>query len=52
MCATEEQLAMIATAGIDHVSYLLGIYSLAFILYLCKFSVAPDYIPYALIYSP
>lgn len=36
MCATEEQLAMVATAGIDHVSYLLGIYSLAFILYLCK----------------
>ncbi|KAI5790088.1 putative integral membrane protein [Geopyxis carbonaria] len=34
MSATEEQLALISNAGIDHVSYLLVLYSLAFILYL------------------
>ncbi|KAF8537549.1 hypothetical protein BDD12DRAFT_744645 [Trichophaea hybrida] len=35
MSATEEQLALISTLGIDHVSYLLVLYSLAFLLYLC-----------------
>ena len=35
MAATEEQLAMIASAEIDHVSYTLVLYSLAFLLYLC-----------------
>ncbi|CCX34611.1 Similar to Protein YTP1; acc. no. P53584 [Pyronema omphalodes CBS 100304] len=34
MSATEEQMALIATAGIDHVSYLIILYSLAFLLYL------------------
>lgn len=36
MSATEEQLALIASAGIGHVPYLLVIYSLAFLVYLCK----------------
>jgi hypothetical protein len=35
MSATEEQLALISSVGIDHVSYLLVLYSLAFLLYLC-----------------
>ncbi|KAA8911146.1 hypothetical protein FN846DRAFT_897785 [Sphaerosporella brunnea] len=34
MSATEEQLALIASVGIDHVSYILVLYSLAFLLYL------------------
>jgi hypothetical protein len=34
MSATEEQLAMISSAEIDHVSYLLVLYSVAFLLYL------------------
>ncbi|KAI5854783.1 hypothetical protein BZA05DRAFT_392551 [Tricharina praecox] len=34
MSATEEQLALIDSVGIDHVSYLLVLYSLAFLLYL------------------
>jgi hypothetical protein len=36
MSANEEQLALIDSAGIDHVSYLLVLYSLAFLLYLCR----------------
>jgi hypothetical protein len=35
MSASEEQLALIDSVGIDHVSYILVLYSLAFILYLC-----------------
>lgn len=35
MSANEEQLALVDSAGIDHVSYLLVLYSLAFLLYLC-----------------
>jgi len=34
MCATEEQLALVDSIGIDHVSYTLILYSLAFLLYL------------------
>ena len=41
MSATEEQLEMIAGAGIDHVSYLLILYSLAFVLYLCTVPTHP-----------
>ena len=36
MAATEEQLALIDSVGIDHISYLLVLYSLAFLLYLRK----------------
>jgi len=34
MAATEEQLALVDNVGIDHVSYILVLYSLAFLLYL------------------
>jgi len=34
MAATEEQLALVDSVGIDHVSYILVLYSLAFLLYL------------------
>ena len=37
MGATEEQMAMLSEAGIDHVSYILILYSVAFILFLCKY---------------
>lgn len=37
MGATEEQMDMLATAGVTHVSYILILYSLAFLLFLCKF---------------
>jgi hypothetical protein len=36
MGATEEQMALLDQSGIDHVSYLLILYSIAFLLYLCK----------------
>lgn len=32
---------LVDSAGIDHVSYLLVLYSLAFLLYLCKPSKPP-----------
>ncbi|KAL7276822.1 hypothetical protein RUND412_000163 [Rhizina undulata] len=34
MCANEEQVALVSSTGIDHVSYLLVLYSLAFLMYL------------------
>lgn len=34
MSATEEQLEMVSGADVDHVSYLLVLYSVAFLLYL------------------
>ena len=36
MGATEEQMAMLATAQVTHVSYILILFSLAFLLFLCK----------------
>lgn len=36
MGATEEQMELLHNAGIDHVSYVLILYSVAFLLYLCK----------------
>lgn len=36
MGATEEQMQLLHDAGIDHVSYVLILYSVAFLLYLCK----------------
>lgn len=36
MGATEEQMAMLATAHVTHVSYILILFSLAFLLFLCK----------------
>ena len=37
MGATEEQMATLAHAGVTHVAYILILYSLAFLLFLCKF---------------
>ena len=37
MGATEEQMALLSGAGISHVSYVLILYSIAFVLFLCKF---------------
>jgi hypothetical protein len=40
MGATEEQMAMLNEANVTHVSYILLLYSVAFILYLCKLSLS------------
>jgi hypothetical protein len=37
MGATEEQMQTLDAAGVDHVSYLLVLYSVAFLMFLCKF---------------
>ena len=45
MGATEEQMQLLDQAGIMHVSYVLILYSIAFLLFLCKFSpqiIIPD----------
>ena len=36
MGATEEQMALLAGANVTHVSYILILYSIAFLLFLCK----------------
>ena len=36
MGATEEQMATLARAGVTHVAYILILYSLAFLIFLCK----------------
>lgn len=36
MGATEEQMVLLDSAGITHVSYVLILYSIAFVLFLCK----------------
>jgi hypothetical protein len=36
MGATEEQMSLLNNAHVDHVSYVLILYSLAFLLFLCK----------------
>lgn len=41
MGATEEQMAMLATAHVTHVSYILILFSLAFLLFLCEYSSTP-----------
>ena len=38
MGATEEQMQVLAGADVTHVSYILVLYSLAFLLFLCKFA--------------
>lgn len=35
MGATEEQMALLSDAHVTHVSYVLILYSIAFLLYLC-----------------
>jgi hypothetical protein len=39
MGATEEQMVMLDAANVDHVSWILIIYSVAFLLYLCRLPV-------------
>lgn len=41
MGATEEQMQLLHDAGITHVSYILILYSIAFVLFLCKFLPIP-----------
>lgn len=36
MGATEEQMDFLAAANVTHVSYILILYSIAFILFLCE----------------
>ena len=36
MGATEEQMHLLEEAGITHVAYILILFSIAFILFLCK----------------
>jgi hypothetical protein len=36
MGATEEQMQILSDAGVTHVSYVLILYSIAFLLFLCK----------------
>lgn len=36
MGATEEQMALLSDAGVTHVSYILILYSIAFLMFLCK----------------
>lgn len=36
MGATEEQMQLLSDAGVTHVSYILILYSIAFLLFLCK----------------
>lgn len=38
MGATEEQMIMLSAAGVSHVAYILIIFSIAFLLFLCEFS--------------
>lgn len=40
MGATEEQMQLLSDAGVTHVSYILILYSIAFLLFLCKFRLA------------
>jgi len=42
MGATEEQMGLLNANGVDHVSYILLIYSVAFLMFLCK-SPAPNF---------
>ncbi|CUS10934.1 unnamed protein product [Tuber aestivum] len=44
MCATEEQLALVSSVGIDHVSYLLVLYSVSFLMYLFTMVLVHTYV--------
>jgi hypothetical protein len=43
--ATEEQMLLLSDAGVSHVSYVLILYSLAFLTFLCK-SPSPSFSPF------
>ena len=38
MGSDEEQITLLVTAGIDHISYALVLFSIAFLVYFCTFS--------------
>lgn len=38
MGATEEQMQLLSDAGVTHVAYILILYSIAFLMFLCKYS--------------
>lgn len=40
MGATEEQMQMLSDAGVTHVSYIFILYSLAFLMFLCKLNLS------------
>lgn len=42
MGATEEQMHLLEEAGITHVAYILILFSIAFILFLCKLNLHPS----------
>lgn len=42
MGATEEQMALLSSAHVTHVSYILLIFSLSFLLFLCKSHLHPS----------
>lgn len=42
MGATEEQMALLSDAGVTHVAYILILYSIAFLLFLCKSLAHPS----------
>ena len=46
MGATEEQMQLLHDAGITHVSYVLILYSIAFILFLCMLSISRHSLPF------
>jgi len=41
MGSNEEQILLLVSANVDHVSYSLTIYSLAFVVYFCNFLLSP-----------
>jgi hypothetical protein len=41
MGATEEQMALLASNGVSHVAYILILFSISFILFLCEFLPIP-----------
>lgn len=49
MGATEEQMALLSSKSVTHVSYILLIFSVAFLLFLCKvprlLSLRPEGLP-------
>jgi hypothetical protein len=45
MGATEEQMLLLHNAGVTHVSYVLILYSIAFICFLCKIIPGPTELP-------
>ena len=46
MGATEEQMQLLSDHHVTHVSYILILYSISFLLFLCKFKPSPDNCPF------